>query len=57
MKSSSASLGALRLSDLGRELETLGRNGILDNVPAKLAQLETEYARVKHALEIECAKV
>jgi CheY-like chemotaxis protein/HPt (histidine-containing phosphotransfer) domain-containing protein len=57
LKSSSASLGALRLSDLSRELEALGRSGALGEAPATIAQVEVEYGRVKRALEMECAKV
>jgi signal transduction histidine kinase/DNA-binding response OmpR family regulator len=50
LKSSSASVGALGLSALCRELEASGRTGMLDGVGKKIVQAEAEYERVKAAL-------
>jgi HPt (histidine-containing phosphotransfer) domain-containing protein len=51
LKSSSASLGAMGLSALCRELEVMGRAGALEGAVEKVAQVEAEYERVKVALE------
>ncbi|MFQ5857786.1 MAG: Hpt domain-containing protein, partial [Anaerolineae bacterium] len=51
MKSSSASLGAMTLSTLCKELEAIGRAGALDGAAERVAQIETEYERVRIALE------
>jgi CheY-like chemotaxis protein len=51
LKSNSANLGALRLSALARDLEMMGKAGVLDGAADKIAQAESEYAQVKVALE------
>ena len=53
LKSSSASLGALTLSNLCKELEVIGRTGNTLDAPDKMLQLEAEYYSVKAALLIE----
>jgi len=51
LKSNSASLGAMTLSALAKELEMMGRAGVLDGAADKLARVEAEYEQVKVALE------
>jgi PAS domain S-box-containing protein len=51
LKSSSASLGAMVLSTLCRELEAMGRAGTLEGAAEKVSQVEAEYQRVKAVLE------
>ena len=53
LKSSSATLGALTLSAVAKELEMMGKAGSLEGAAAKIAQAETEYARAKAALELK----
>ena len=50
LKSSSANLGAARISTLCAELEERGRRGDLAGVSAPLAELTPEYDRVAAAL-------
>jgi len=50
LKSSSANMGALRLSELCRQLEDMGRFGHLDRAREKVKELEVEFQRVKVAL-------
>jgi HPt (histidine-containing phosphotransfer) domain-containing protein len=52
LKSSSAALGALRLSELCRELEAIGRAGSTDGAPDLLDEFRLEFARVRRALEL-----
>ena len=52
LKSSSASLGALTLSKMCKELEAIGRAGTTLDAPDKMLQLEAEYYKVKAALQI-----
>jgi signal transduction histidine kinase/ligand-binding sensor domain-containing protein/CheY-like chemotaxis protein/HPt (histidine-containing phosphotransfer) domain-containing protein len=47
----SASVGARSMSELAGELEKVGRRGQLDAAPALLAQLESEFARVRQTLQ------
>jgi len=49
-KSSSANLGAVRLADVCRELETLGRRGSTEGALPLLRQVEEEYRMVRAAL-------
>jgi len=49
LKSSSANLGAQRLSQLARELERLGRDGFLDGADALLDEAGRELERVRAA--------
>ncbi len=51
IKSSSASLGALRLSEQARALEMLGKQGSLDGVKGDLDALEAEYAQAEQGLK------
>ena len=56
LKSSSASLGALTLSNLCKELEVIGRTGNTLEAPDKMLQLQTEYYSVKAALLVEAQR-
>ena len=51
LKSNSASFGAHGLALLCRELEEQGRDGALSGAAERLAQVESEYDRVRRALE------
>ncbi len=51
LKSSSANLGARRLSGLARELERRARGGAISGAPALIAAIGYEHARVCEALE------
>lgn len=51
LKSTSANLGALRLSSLARELEQMGLVGQLDGAAGKIARAQREYAMVQAELE------
>lgn len=51
LKSSSAALGALALSDLAKHLEALGRSGVLAGAAAEAAAARVQFARVKETLE------
>ena len=50
LKSSSANVGALRLSELGRTLEEGSRNGTLPDAPALVAAARHEIAAVRTSL-------
>ncbi|KJH69991.1 hypothetical protein UH38_20865 [Aliterella atlantica CENA595] len=52
LKSSSATLGAIKLSNLCKELETLSRNGHTRDGLSQLNQLEAQYQQVKTALQV-----
>jgi HPt (histidine-containing phosphotransfer) domain-containing protein len=54
LKSSSATLGAITLSNLCQKIEVMSRIGNTDYGIDKLPQLEAEYERVKAALQIHC---
>jgi HPt (histidine-containing phosphotransfer) domain-containing protein len=49
LKSNSASLGAIPLSQMARELEEMGKAGSLEAATSRLAQAEVEYANVQAA--------
>jgi HPt (histidine-containing phosphotransfer) domain-containing protein len=51
LKSNSAEFGATDLHSLCRELEDMAKAGTLDGTPAKIAQVEVEYERVRAALQ------
>ncbi|MDA8124102.1 MAG: Hpt domain-containing protein [Deltaproteobacteria bacterium] len=51
LKSSSASLGAVILSEMARDLEMIGRGKTQGDAISLLAALEWEYERVRAALE------
>ncbi|MBD2057343.1 response regulator [Oculatella sp. FACHB-28] len=53
LKSSSATLGAIRLPKLCAELEKLARQGTTENTEAQLVQLISEYRRVSIALQLK----
>lgn len=53
LKSSSSYLGATKLSAMAKELENMGRAGTLEGAKEKLDMLESEYERVRSALEVE----
>ncbi len=52
LKSTSATLGAIKLSNLCKELETLSRNGHTGDGASKLPQLEAQYEQAKAALQL-----
>lgn len=56
LKSSSSYVGALKLSAFSKELEFMGRSGVLDGSIEKAALAESEFERVKAALEAEIGK-
>jgi len=51
LKSSSATLGALPLSELSKKVEMLVKAGQMDVAGEQIAEVEAEYARVRQALE------
>jgi signal transduction histidine kinase/CheY-like chemotaxis protein/HPt (histidine-containing phosphotransfer) domain-containing protein len=55
LKSSCAQLGAAHLSDLCRQLETLGRDGDLGPTASLMAEAQAEFPRVQEALAAEKA--
>ena len=50
IKSSSASLGAMRLSEQARQLEMIGKSGDLSEAAGQLDNLEAEYTLVQKEL-------
>ncbi len=50
LKSSSAAIGAMQLSEFSKELELGCRNGTLLDAAELVRKIETEFARVKNAL-------
>jgi len=53
LKSSSATLGAIPLSEFCKELEAMGRVGTIQDGLERASQLEAEYVRVKAILQLE----
>lgn len=53
LKSSSSYIGAMRLSELAKELEYMGRNGTLEGTLERVATAVAEFERVKGAIEAE----
>ncbi|MEA5552483.1 response regulator [Anabaena cylindrica UHCC 0172] len=53
-KSSSASVGAINLAKCCKKMEALDHNETIDKYRVLLEQMETEYERVKLALQIKC---
>jgi HPt (histidine-containing phosphotransfer) domain-containing protein len=51
LKSGSADFGAMKLSEFCKELEMLGKSGKIEGASQLIKQIETEYNRVKSALE------
>lgn len=56
LKSSSANLGALRLSGIFKEIEAIGRSGDLQGARELMERVEVEFGWVRKALEMEIAK-
>lgn len=54
MKSASATLGAIKLSNLCKEIELMCRNGITADTLELVSLLEANYVAVKAALQLEC---
>ncbi len=53
LKSSSAYVGAMKLSAMSKDLEMMGRTGSLEGSLEKSKSLKAEFLRVKTALESE----
>lgn len=51
LKSSSANMGAMKLSEIGKELEKMGKNGGLKNASVKMKDAKQEYEKVKVELK------
>jgi HPt (histidine-containing phosphotransfer) domain-containing protein len=51
LKSSSASYGAMHLSELCKALEEMARSGDWPTIATHIHQVEMEFAQVKHTLE------
>ncbi|MBW4682444.1 MAG: PAS domain S-box protein [Microcoleus vaginatus WJT46-NPBG5] len=51
LKSTSATLGAMVLAQLCKQLETMARTGMMAEAAAIVSQVEAEYERVKQALQ------
>ena len=51
LKSSSANLGAMHLSEMCKELEELGKSRNLNDIPKKITAVEQEFQRVNTALK------
>ena len=56
LKSSSAYVGAMRLSEMSRELEMMGRSKALEGAEEKAERLNREYKRVMMELEAEISR-
>jgi HPt (histidine-containing phosphotransfer) domain-containing protein len=50
LKSSSANVGARRLSSLCKEMETVARTGLAEKAAGLMAAVDAEFARVQEAL-------
>ena len=53
LKSSSAYVGAMRLSAMSKELEMMGRSNVMDGAKEKAEMLKDEHMRVMTALDAE----
>ncbi len=53
LKSSSANVGALRLSEISRELEMNCRNNVLEDAARLVAAIESEFMKAKESLQKE----
>jgi HPt (histidine-containing phosphotransfer) domain-containing protein len=51
LKSSSAYVGAMRLSAMCKELEQAGRSGVLEGTSEKAEAIKAEYERARNELE------
>ena len=54
LKSTSLTVGAIRVAEIAKELEMAGRSGVLDVVPLFLTALTAEYAAAEGLLQAEC---
>jgi signal transduction histidine kinase/pSer/pThr/pTyr-binding forkhead associated (FHA) protein/DNA-binding NarL/FixJ family response regulator/HPt (histidine-containing phosphotransfer) domain-containing protein len=54
LRSSSANLGAVKLSHYCKQIEDLARSGTIEGAKEQIGQLEFEYAKVREALQQEC---
>jgi HPt (histidine-containing phosphotransfer) domain-containing protein len=54
LKSSSANVGAIGISDVASKLEALGREGRFDGAPALLGELERRYPLACEQLRLAC---
>ncbi|MDJ0533056.1 MAG: ATP-binding protein [Xenococcaceae cyanobacterium MO_207.B15] len=54
LRSSSANLGAISLAEYCKNLENIARAGEMPENPETITELETEYEKVKIALQQEC---
>lgn len=52
LKSSAGNMGAKRLHTILSEIESAGRTGELEGVPAQLIAMNDEYVRVARALDV-----
>ncbi|MGV8074245.1 MAG: Hpt domain-containing protein, partial [Syntrophobacteraceae bacterium] len=53
LKSSSANLGAFKLAELCKEMETMGKTNVLLEAGTMLSTIEKEYEGVRQALAIQ----
>jgi HPt (histidine-containing phosphotransfer) domain-containing protein len=53
LKSSSANIGAMKLSEISKELEMNCRNNYLENAADLVTAIENEFSEVKEALKRE----
>jgi len=51
LKSTSANIGAVKLSEMGKELEMMGKNGGLKKATVQMKETKHEYGRVRKELE------
>ena len=56
LKSSSAHIGAITLSQYAKELESRGRKGDLQNIDQLLNQVDEGYQKLSQLLELEVLK-
>ncbi len=57
LKSSSANVGAMRLSEICKEVELECRNNTIDNIEEQIIKIESEFNAVKSALKIEISQL
>ncbi len=56
LKSNCANFGAINLSRMARELEEMGKAGMMAGAAEKVAQVESEYTRVQRALDARATR-
>ena len=54
LKSSSATMGAMALASLCKQLEAVARTGTITDADSQVLQIEEMYESVKTALQAEC---